>query len=171
MPKKWRTKSFFEILLSGTKLYKLYLYYCYQLGIYHKGTNYKPTSPYLKEDLRRCDEISRQTDYLAENNIDTMEDLKKDRSEIQGKMDDLIAKRTKLQNKIRRASPEQKEILRGEKKELTTEITTLRKKLKLNEGIEKRSVGMRDNLEKLMNNEVRAQEQTKNQQRKESMER
>ena len=171
MPKEWRTKSFFEILLSGTKLYKLYLYYCYQLGIYPKGTNYKPTSPYLKEDLRRCDEISRQTDYLAENNIDTMEDLKKDRSEIQGKMDDLIAKRTKLQNKIRRASPEQKEILRGEKKELTTEITTLRKKLKLNEGIEKRSVGMRDNLERLMNNEVRAQEQTKNQQRKESMER
>ena len=86
-------------------------------------------------------------------------------------MDDLIAKRTKLQNKIRRASPEQKEILRGEKKELTTEITTLRKKLKLNEGIEKRSVGMRDNLERLMNNEVRAQEQTKNRQRKESMER
>ena len=86
-------------------------------------------------------------------------------------MDDLIAKRTKLQNKIRRASPEQKEILRGEKKELTTEITTLRKKLKLNEGIEKRSVVMRDNLERLMNNEVRAQEQTKNQQRKESMER
>ena len=146
MPKEWRTKSFFDILLSGTKLYKLYLYYCYQLGIYPKGTNYKPTSPYLKEDLRRCDEISRQTDYLAENNIDTMEDLKKNRSEIQGKMDDLIAKRTKLQNKIRRASPEQKEILRGEKKELTTEITTLRKKLKLNEGIEKRSVGMRDNL-------------------------
>ena len=171
MPKEWRTKSFFKILLSGTKLYKLYLYYCYQLGIYPKGTNYKPTSPYLKEDLRRCDEISRQTDYLAENNIDTMEDLKKDRSEIQGKMDDLIAKRTKLQNKIRRASPEQKEILRGEKKELTTEITTLRKKLKLNEGIEKRSVGMRDNLERLMNNEVRAQEQTKNRQRKESMER
>lgn len=63
-------------------------------------------------------------------------------------MDDLIAKRTKLQNKIRRASPEQKELLREAKKELTTEITTLRKKLKLNEGVEKRSVGMRDNLER-----------------------
>lgn len=86
-------------------------------------------------------------------------------------MDDLIAKRTKLQNRIRRASPEQKAFLREAKKELTTEITTLRKKLKLNEGIEKRSVGMRDNLEQLMNNEVRAQDQTKNQQRKESMER
>ena len=86
-------------------------------------------------------------------------------------MDDLITKRTKLQNKIRRASPEQKELLREEKKELATEITTLRKKLKLNEGIENRSVGMIDNLERLMNNEVRAQEQTKNQQRKESMER
>lgn len=70
------------------------------------------------------------------------------RSGIQEKMDDLIAKRTKLQNKIRRASPEQKELLREAKKELTTEITTLRKKLKLNEGVEKRSVGMRDNLER-----------------------
>lgn len=82
-----------------------------------------------------------------------MEDLMKDRSEIQEKLDDLITKRTKLQNKIRRASPEQKELLREAKKELTTEITTLRKKLKLNEGIEKRSVGMRDNLERLMDNE------------------
>lgn len=61
----------------------------------------------------------------------SMEDLMKDRSEIQEKLDDLIAKRTKLQNRIRRATPEQKELLREAKKELTTEITTLRKKLKL----------------------------------------
>ena len=30
----------------------LYYYWCYQLGIFPKGTDYKPTSPLMKEELR-----------------------------------------------------------------------------------------------------------------------
>ena len=36
----------------------LYYYWCYQLGIFPKGTDYKPTSPLMKEELRKLDEIT-----------------------------------------------------------------------------------------------------------------
>ena len=67
-PEQW-TKEFLERLLEGTNLYKLYLYHCYQLGIIPKDSGYKPTSPYLKEDLQRCDEISKQVRYMSEHKI------------------------------------------------------------------------------------------------------
>ena len=59
-------------------------------------------------------------------------------------MDKLIAYRTKLQNKIRRASPSEKETLRQEKSGVTERITELRKQLKLNKGIEERSIKIQE---------------------------
>ena len=34
-------------------IYRLYLYYCYQLGILPKRTTYRPNSPFLREELRK----------------------------------------------------------------------------------------------------------------------
>ena len=34
-----------------TGILALYYYWCYQLGIFPKGTDYKPTSPLMKEEL------------------------------------------------------------------------------------------------------------------------
>ena len=84
-------------------------------------------------------------------------------------MDKLIAYRTKLQNKIRRASPAEKETLREEKAKITEQITTLRKRLKLNKGIEERSVKIQEKTDMLYANEYRAKEeiQKKKSQRKE----
>ena len=56
-----------------TKIYRLYLYYCYQLGILPKGTTYHPVSPQLRADLRHLDDIDRQTRYLASRNIETVD--------------------------------------------------------------------------------------------------
>ena len=55
-------------------IYRLFLYWEYQLGILPKGTTYQPTSPFLKEELRKLDEITAQVDYLAKNRIKTLED-------------------------------------------------------------------------------------------------
>lgn len=84
-------------------------------------------------------------------------------------MDKLTAYRTKLQNKIRRASPAEKETLREEKAKITEQITTLRKRLKLNKGIEERSVKIQEKTDMLYANEYRAKEemQKKKSQRKE----
>ena len=73
-------------------------------------------------------------------------------------MDKLIACRTKLQNKIRRATPAEKEILRQEKAGVTEQVTALRRQLKLNKGIETRSVKIQEKTDLYFANEIRANE-------------
>lgn len=150
-------------------IYKLYLHYCYLLGYLPKHTDYKPTSPYLKEDLRKLDELSEQVRYMGKYGIETLDDLYADREKIQRDMDALITRRTKLQNKIRRATPDEKETLRQEKAGVTEQITALRKQLKLNKGIETRSAQILEKTDLYFANEIRAKEaqQQKKAQRRE----
>ena len=74
-------------------------------GTYRSIPTTKPTSPYLKEDLRKLDELSEQVRYMGKYDIETFDDLYADREKIQRNMDALIARRTKLQNRMRRAAP------------------------------------------------------------------
>ena len=134
-------------------IYRLFLYWEYQLVILPKGTTYQPTSPFMKEELRKLDTITAQVDYLAKNRIETLEDLLSARKTIQSELDTLIDQRTKLQNKIRRASPAEKERLRGEKQAITAQISACRKKLKLNTGVEERSAKIQDTMDMVYTNE------------------
>ena len=106
---------------------------------------------------------------MGKYGIETLDDLYADREKIQRDMDALITRRTKLQNKIRRAAPAEKETLRQEKADVTRQITTLRKQLKLNKSIEERSVKIKEKTDLLYANEVRAKEaqQQKKPQRRE----
>lgn len=163
MPQEYR--DWFQPFRRTSHIYRLYLYYCYMLGVLPEKTTYKPTSPYLKEDLRKLDEISAQVRYMTTNNISTLSDLHADRDKNQSEMDKLIDYRKHLQNKIRRASPAKKEILRTEKAGITAQITELRKRLKLNEGIEKRSVKIQDTMDMVYANEQKARETQKTKRR------
>ncbi len=162
-------KNWFQSFHKTSHIYKLYLHYCYLLGVLPKNTEYKPTSPYLKEDLRKLEVFSEQVRYMSKYGIETFDDLYADREKLQGEMDRLIAYRTKLQNKIRRASPAEKETLREEKSKVTEQITALRKQLKLNKGIEERSAKIQEKTDMLYANEYRAkeEEQHRKSQRKE----
>lgn len=160
MPQNLR--EWFKPFHKTSHIYKLYLHYCYLLGYLPKNTDYKPTSPYLKEDLRKLDELSEQVRYMSKYGIETFDNLYADRDKLQSEMDKLIAYRTKLQNKIRRASPAEKEILRLEKSGVTERITELRKQLKLNNGIEERSVKIQEKTDMLYANEYRAKEEMQN---------
>lgn len=122
----------------------------------------RPTSPYLKEDLKKLEELSEQVRHMSKYGIETFDDLYADRERLQGEMDKLIAYRTKLQNKIRRASPAEKEIWWEEKAKVTEQITTLRKQLKLNMGIEERSIKIQEKTDLLYANEYRAKEAEQN---------
>lgn len=156
MPQEYR--DWFKPFHRTSQIYRLYLYYCYHLGILPKGTDYHPTSPYLKEDLRKLDEFSEQVRYMGKYDIKTLDDLYADRKEMQGEMERLTQYRTKLKNKIRRAAPAEKETLQQEKAGVTAQITALRKRLKLNEGIEKRSLKIQDTMDQVYANEDRAKE-------------
>ena len=151
-------RSWFKPFQKTSHIYRLYLHYCYLLGVLPKKTTYRPTSPYLKEDLRKLDELSNQVRYMSKYGIETLEDLYADREKLKGEMDKLTAYRTQLQNKIRRASPAEKETLREEKAKVTEQITTLRKQLKLNKGIEERSVKIQEKTDMLYANEYRVKE-------------
>ena len=100
--------------------------------------------------------------YMSKYGIETFDDLYADRERLQGEMDKLIAYRTKLQNKIRRASPSEKETLRQEKSGVTERITELRKQLKLNKGIEERTIKIQEKTDLLYANEYRAKEAEQN---------
>lgn len=162
-------KNWFQPFHKTSHIYKLHLHYCYLLGVLPKNTEYKPTSPYLKEDLRKLEVFSEQVRYMSKYGIETFDDLYTDREKLQDKMDKLIAHRTKLQNKIRRASPAEKETLREAKSKVTEQITALRKQLKLNKGIEERSAKIQEKTDMLYVNEYRAkeEEQHRKSQRKE----
>lgn len=144
-----------------TKIYRLYLYYCYQLGILPKGTTYYPVSPQLRADLLHLDDIDRQTRYLASHNIENVEELLADRSKKEAQLESLVDQRTKLQNKIRRASPEQKVTLRKKKAEVTAQITALRKDIRDSKEIEQRSLEIQDTLDRAYEAEHPQYEKTK----------
>ena len=74
-----------------TGILALYYYWCYQLGIFPKSTDYKPTSPLMKEELRKLDEITAQVRYMSEHDISTLSDLHADREKNQELADFLIA--------------------------------------------------------------------------------
>lgn len=158
MPAEYR--SYYTPHKPTSHIYRLYLYYCYQLGYLPKKINeYKPNSPQLREDLRKLDEITAQTDYMSKFGIETLDDLYADREKLETDMADLCNQRKRLENKIRRASPEAKALLREEKAAVTEHITVCRKRLKANYGIEKRSVKIQKTLDRAYDNEQAAKEQ------------
>ena len=118
--------------------------------------------------MRKLDELSQQVRYMSKYGIETFDDLYADREKIRQDMDTLIARRTKLQNRIRRAVPAEKETLRQEKVGVTEQITALRKQLK-NKAIEVRSAKIQEKTDLLYANEYRAKEaqQQKKAQRRE----
>ena len=151
-------KDWFQPFHRTSHIYRLYLHHCYLLGYLPKNTDYKPTSPYLKDDLKKIDEISEQVRYMGKYGIETLDDLYADRAKIESDMNALIEVRTKLQNKIRRATPEIKERLRTEKAGITAKITELRKQLKTNKGIEERSVKIQKKTDMFYANEIAAKQ-------------
>ena len=166
---RWQTnvpdylRSAGQVHQKPTHIYRLYLYYCYQLGILPKGTTYKPNSPFLREELRKLDQYDRETHFLSETHIETMDELQSFIADTQKNLDQLTAERTTIQNKMRRADPETKESLRQQKTEKTASITILREKLKLAKSVEARSFHMQKTLDLVYDNEIRHRQQEREQ--------
>ncbi len=163
IPEEYRTP--YKLKEKKSNFYRLYMHYCYLLGILPDKKVPQTVSPYLKADIRKMEQISAEARYMAKYNIQTLEELYADRENLQGQLSELIAARTKLQNKIRRTPAEQKEPLRKEKADITAQITDIRKRLKWNEGIETRSVKMQKDIDLFYANEDHAREAAKQKQR------
>ena len=144
-----------------THIYRLYIWWQYQLGILPKGTSYRPTSPFMKEELRKRDSLDAQLRYMAANKIETLDDLHADLAATEAELEKQEDIRRKLQNKIRRADPEMKEEYRSEKAKVTEVITELRKRKKMAIAIEDRSARIDTAMEQLIANEEKEQQKTR----------
>lgn len=115
-----------------------------------------PISPELKFEMQKLDKYIKQYEFMAANKIETVDELFSFVRESQKKMDELISRRKKLDNKIRRApTPEEKEKYKTERRELSDEIAVIRKDIATAKDIENNTSSVYKMIEKEHSLEVK----------------
>ena len=87
-----------------------------------------PISPEMRFEIQKLDKYIKQYEFMTANKIETVDELFSFVLESQKKMDEFIRQRKRIDNKIRRAStPEERELYKAERRELSDEIAVIRK--------------------------------------------
>ena len=108
----------------------------------------RPLHPSMRAELARLDQYTEDVTLLAQNKIETTEDLLKFQNSLQEQISELEQERYKLYLKIRRAkTPEIAEDLKAQAREITKQITPLRKQFKSTLRIAERSPKIKEILE------------------------
>lgn len=145
-------KSIFLEYLSKTnnhhkEIYGLFLYYCYLLKVFPKEhpKQYLPYS--IRQDIKKLESFSKQTEFMLENKIETKGDLESFAKNNYENYQNLMGKRENLWKRYHRAKTEDK------KSEILSEINDIQPKIKefrkldnYCKEIRKRSETMQDNL-------------------------
>ena len=124
----------------------LYLHYCYCLGIIPKNSAHRPLSPELREECRRLDAITRQTQLICREKLDTVEDVMGFINGKQAEIKVLGAARQKCYNRLRRCE-DGTEIaqIKAQRDRLTAAMTVCRKDIKTAENVLSRSNRLKKN--------------------------
>lgn len=81
----------------------LYYYYCYELKIIVRyPASVKQVSFFMREDIRKLDQLDKQVRLLGENKIETYEDLNMFREKCSTEKAELMDLRHELRNKLKR---------------------------------------------------------------------
>lgn len=129
-----------RIHVNGTKrtakkiggLYGLYLHYLYLLG--YRPKKHKPLSPEMREAGRMCDKYSECAKLMAKYHLRTDIDVTDFISRSEERLSGLGSRRNKLRNKLRSAKDSELiDAYKAERDFLTSEITAIRKKIKIAE--------------------------------------
>lgn len=155
-PKRLRLNGSFSTVKKIGGFRGLYLHYCYCLGILPKNSTHKPLSPELREECRRLDAISRQTQLICREKLDTAEDVQNFIGKLQSDLEQLQTARQKCYNRLRRCD-DGAEIARikAERDWLTAAMTLCRKDIKTAGEVLARSERLRENLK--LEQEMQAQ--------------
>ena len=142
-----------------------YLRYCYMLGYLPKYKhNPARVSPLLKDDLAKLDRITDETRLLCRENITTDVELFSFKDKCLHRIDEAVIARDKLKNILRRnVSPEEKTNAQNEITKLNAELKTLRKNVKLVNGIAERSKVIDERINEL---EIREREVKENERKR-----
>ena len=134
----------------------LYYYYCYELHIIVKyPASAKQVSFFMREDIRKLDQLDAQVRFLAENNIETIDDLNAYREYAKEQIRVLEWERQVQRNILKqdtRAADVPKQIkTKKHISGITDEISKLRKNLTVCDRVEARSGQLAQELEQLNN--------------------
>ena len=150
----------------------LYLHYCYKLGILpkNKKQDYARLHYLLKDDLMKMEAITNETRLLCRNHIDTAGQLLSYKGSLETEMKELTEQRKGLYSLSRKAGGEEKEAVKAQISEITGRLKTIRKEVRLCEGIEARSGILREKLQVIRadENEQQRKELMKNEHRRRS---
>lgn len=162
--KVYRVKGSLKNAKKIDGLRGLYLHYCYKLGILPKGKkqNYARLHYLLKDDLMKMEAIASETKLLCRRHIDTAEQLLEYKGSLEREIQELTEQRKGLYSQSRKLSGEDREAVKARISEITGRLKTIRKEVRLCEGIEARSNAIKEKI-----NVIRADE--KKEKRKEQM--
>jgi hypothetical protein len=134
-----------------TGLKALYFYYLYRMGGLRSKSKPSPKQVYFlfREDIRFMQSISKETRFLVEHKIETVEHLLSHKNSVSMQIKSLTGDRKKLWGKLRSIKDEEKIVsIKNEISVLSGSIAKFRKEVRLCESIEKRSLKMRSNVTK-----------------------
>ena len=145
-------RTIFEEYSKNNKIHKgiygLFLYYCYLLGVFPKKQpkQYLPYS--IRKESSKLDKYSEQVRFMANNNIETKEDLEYFSKSNYEEYRKLIGKRETLWKRYHRAKTEEdKSEILAEINNIQPVIKELRKYDKYCKDIKDRSESMQNNLD------------------------
>ncbi len=125
----------------------LYKYYCYLLKIYPKNIRKYHLTTSMKIDSKKLDEISNQAIFLADNNINTKDELINYKNKTIDEINKMIVVKDKISYAITKEKNEEKrESMQISIDKINSKSKLLRKKVKICESIELRHISMETNL-------------------------
>ena len=142
-----------------TGLQALYFRYCYELHIIPKrSTSVKKVSFQLREDIAKLGRLDREALFLAREGITTMEQLSSRKGAAESKIETLILQRQELRKELwrftRKGDQQATGEVRGQIEESSHRLKRLRREVALCDSIILRSDNVKENLEKLLLQEV-----------------
>ena len=141
----------------------LYYYYWYELHIIVRfPASVKKVSAAMREDLRKLDRLDEQTRFLAENSIETHEDLDRYREIATDELTALTEERNELRNKLKRVIRTGDEAAVLEVKKQISAVSDRMKKIKstfkICDSVEERAMRIHEQLEALYNEQPERKE-------------
>ena len=112
-----------------------------------KQQNYARLHYLLKDDLMKMEAITNETRLLCRNHIDTAEQLLSYKGSLESEISELTEQRKGLYSQSRKASGKEKEAVKARLSENTGRMKTLRREVRLCEGIEARSDILKEKLQ------------------------
>ncbi len=116
---------------------------------------YTPISPSMRMEMNNLKQYVNDYHFLQDNNIRTVQELDDSLKSTEIQINQYEEERQKIRNKIRRAKPEEKKLLKENAKTVSAKITPLRIQQKRLQRIEYKF----DNIQKLFETELRLEKE------------